>query len=101
MDEHFIFLLNVIRHIVGKPFIVVSGWRCKVYNNKVSITGYDGPHTTGRAVDIRAGSRLRAEIIKIAVSLGISRFGIGSTFIHLDDLADVDGFDADVIWLYY
>ena len=100
MDAEFMAKLNEIRRIVAQPFAVTSAYRCPDHNEQVSSTGRDGPHTTGRAIDIRANSRLRYEIMEQARKLGMTRFGIARTFIHLDDLTETDGFDENVIWTY-
>jgi zinc D-Ala-D-Ala carboxypeptidase len=90
-----------IREKVGVALFVTSGSRCPDHNNKVSSTGYWGPHTTGRAIDVAAASsRIRFLLIKAALEEGITRIGIGKTFLHFDDLTKADGFDEDVIWHY-
>ena len=100
MDPAFMAKLNEIRRIVARPFAVTSAYRCPDYNDQVSKTGRNGPHTTGRAIDIRADSRLRYEIMAEARNQGITRFGIARTFIHIDDLTEAAGFDGRVIWTY-
>jgi len=93
--------VNQMRAAVGEPFIVNSAYRCPEHNNNVSSTGLNGPHTTGRAIDIRAGSRLKSKILMAAIQQGITRFGIAKTFIHIDDLNEAaGGFDSHVIWTY-
>ena len=100
MDDHFMHTLDRLRKLAGVPFVVTSGFRCDLHNNSVSSTGFDGPHTTGRAVDIQANSRQKAAIVKAAIYAGFSRIGVGKGFIHLDDLTEADGFDENVIWAY-
>jgi len=101
MQDSFMKKLVNIREIVDMPFMVTSGFRCPAYNNEVSSTGFRGPHTTGRAIDIAVtGSRMRYLIIKTAMKIGINRIGIAKTFVHLDDLTFFDGFDEEVAWPY-
>lgn len=100
MDSLFLEKLNSIRQSVGQPFIVNSAYRCPDHNSEVSSTGPGGPHTTGRAIDIRADSRLKYAILDEARKCGITRFGVGKTFIHFDDLTEADGFAGRVIWTY-
>lgn len=100
MKPGFLRLLDGIREEVGEPLTIVSGYRCPKHNDKVSSTGPNGPHTTGKAVDIKSDSRLRFKIVEAAMKQGINRIGIARTFIHIDDLDELDGFPADRIWSY-
>ena len=100
MSPAFLDMLDQIRAEVGEPFIITSGYRCKKHNKKVSSTGETGPHTTGRAIDIKADSRLRFLIIKAAIKQGITRIGVAQTFVHLDSLGELDGFPSPRIWSY-
>ncbi len=52
MDDDFMQVMDSIRENLGYPLIVTSAYRCPEYNNRVSTTGYNGPHTTGKALDI-------------------------------------------------
>ena len=86
--------LQALRKAYGKPMKITSAYRCPTHNKNVSTTGDDGPHTTGRAVDILCHGKDAFEIVRLATSLGFT--GIGTKqkeqkdkrFIHLDDLAD-------------
>ena len=100
MQPAFLDLLDVIRESVNEPMIITSGYRCPSHNQNVSSTGKTGPHTTGRAVDIRADSILRFKITKAAMEQGITRLGIAKSFIHIDDLGLLDGFPENRIWTY-
>jgi hypothetical protein len=100
MDDQFMQTMDELRKRVGLAFRVNSGYRCPVHNSAVSSTGASGPHTTGRAIDIAADSRLRFLIVKEAMRLGLYRIGIAKTFIHLDNLTDDDGFPDRLIWSY-
>lgn len=100
MQHSFMLKLDSIRRAVGRPFLVTSGYRCPKNNNLVSKTGFTGPHTTGRAIDIACDSRLRYLIVEQALIQGMTRIGVASNFIHLDDLTLVDGYTDKVIWTY-
>jgi len=102
MDSSFMILLEDLRAEVGTPFIVTSAYRCPEYNLHVSSTGENGPHTTGKAIDIRANSRLKFEIIEalFANNINVGRIGVGKDFIHLDSLSSEEGFPHNVIWTY-
>jgi len=100
MDPDFMknFLIP-LRKAYGGPVILNSAYRCPSYNARISSTGYDGPHTTGLAVDIRVlnGSH-RFRIVDIARQLGFVRIGIAADFVHLDRCGD--RFPQNVIWTY-
>lgn len=101
MDDSFMKYIVHARWLIGKPFIVASAYRCPDYNNKVSSTGLDGPHTTGRAIDIKCDSRLRYELLSYFMNVCMTRFGFGEDFIHIDNLTELyDCFDDKVIWTY-
>jgi zinc D-Ala-D-Ala carboxypeptidase len=100
MDPKFMAHIVEGRRALDFAFVVSSGYRCPEHNNKISSTGYNGPHTTGRAIDIRAGSRQKALIIDYFRDVGFSRFGVARSFIHLDDLTRPDGFAENVVWTY-
>ena len=90
MDASFIDKLDDLRHNLGFPLIVSSGYRCPDYNDKISNTGRTGPHTTGRAVDLGAGHSYAIEILAMGYKAGFRGFGVSQKgkhrFIHLDDL---------------
>ena len=100
MDVEFMAEVIELRREIGVPFIVTSAIRCPEHNNQVSSTGLNGPHTTGKALDIRANSRLRSLIMQKAYEKGFNRFGVARTFLHIDGLTFAEGFDEDVVWTY-
>ena len=91
-DLDFLSLLDLLREEFGKPVILSSAYRCPEYNAKVSSTGANGPHTTGKAVDILARGTDAYTIMKIATKLGFTGIGVSqrgvSRFIHLDTLVN-------------
>jgi uncharacterized protein YcbK (DUF882 family) len=103
IDDNFIVILDTLRERAGFPFIVDSGFRCPDYNDKVSSTGRDGPHTTGWAVDIRAiTSTQRFRLIRVAIAANCVRLGWGSSFIHIDFCNELDAtrYPPEVFWDY-
>lgn len=101
MDPAFMDLLDTIREVYGKPMVVVSGYRSPDYNDKVSSTGLEGPHTTGRAVDIAVRGSDAHSLLKIALAHGIQGVGVAqkgnSRFLHLDMVV---GVSRPMIWSY-
>lgn len=94
MNDVFMNRLVRVRKLCNFPFIVTSAFRCPDYNDSISSTGREGPHTTGRAVDIQVSGSKSHRILSIALTqrmLGIGLNQKGShkkRFIHLDDLTD-------------
>lgn len=84
--------LQELRQLFGRPMPVTSGYRCSEYNTKVSSTGPNGPHTTGRAVDIGLGGSAAYDLLKLALGRGFTGIGVNQKgtgrFIHLDKLTD-------------
>lgn len=80
-------VINIIRHIIGKPLIITSSFRDEEYN--ASVGGKPNSlHLTGDALDFGIGHLTGEEIyqiIKICVSMDIS-FGINwkKGFMHID-----------------
>lgn len=99
----FMLKLQTLRDLIGQPLVISSGYRDPAYNNKISHTGVDGPHTTGRAVDIQAYGELAFLIVSHAEALGFTGIGLKQTeahsrrFVHLDDL---EGDVRPWIWTY-
>ena len=98
MDHKFLEKLDYARGNAGIPFKINSGYRTEYWNDKVIKARIGSSHKLGLAADIDCrGSRDRALIITALLEVGISRIGIGNTFIH----CDVDNKkDQDVFWLY-
>lgn len=104
MQADFLDRMDSLREAVGFPLRVSSGYRCPQHNATVSSTGPDGPHTTGRAVDLAVSHWQAHKVLTAAVALGFTGIGVkqhgSGRFIHLDDLApDVDR-PRPTIWSY-
>lgn len=91
MDRGFLDLLDILRGKCGFPFIITSGYRSPHYNNLVSTTGFDGPHTTGKAADIKVDTKqayiLMENVFTMDCFYGI---GVGKGFVHLDTLLPIE-----------
>lgn len=92
MNAQFMDGLQHLRTNLKFPFVITSGFRCPEYNNRISHTGYDGPHTTGHAADISIYGFKSYALIKEAMHYGMTGIGIHQKggvhgrFVHLDDL---------------
>ena len=96
----FLLTLDAIREDVDEPLVITSGYRCPDYNERISKTGRDGPHTTGFAADISCSDSIkRMKIVKSAVNNGC-RVGIAKSFVHVDVLSAAQGFPENVMWVY-
>lgn len=90
MDPEFLAELQQMRTKLGFPFPITSGFRCPEHNQNVSGSGPDGPHTTGRAVDIAVAFAKAHQLVGEAYERGFTRIGISQSgepvkrFIHLD-----------------
>jgi len=92
MNDFFMWRLGLTRKFVDFPLIVTSAYRCPAHNHSVSSTGLNGPHTTGRAVDINIYGERALKLVRTALDFGIKGVGIKQKgplherIIHLDDL---------------
>lgn len=92
MDAEFVSMLDQARDFYGRPMVLSSARRCSEHNNRVSSTGYFGPHTTGKAADVLCHGGDAHRLLEIAMRMGFTGIGIAqkgpheSRFIHLDIL---------------
>jgi zinc D-Ala-D-Ala carboxypeptidase len=104
MDDQFMLKLTALRRLLGFPFIISSAYRCPAHNNAVSKTGSDGPHTTGKAVDIVVRGERAYELLHAAINAGFTGIGINqkgaNRFIHLDTLTKEENYPRPALWSY-
>ena len=92
MDVDFVKWLDELRLRCNFPLVVSSGYRSPEYNQKVSSTGPNGPHTTGKAADVTVLGSQALTVISHATAMGVMGLGVkqkgshGRRFIHLDML---------------
>lgn len=80
LDERLVAALQRLRDAVGKPLVIVSGYRCCIGNRSVGGTTYS-QHLFGRAVDIPAGYATVAQCERA----GFSGIGIrAGKVVHVD-----------------
>ena len=98
--------LQGLRDELGFALPVTSGFRTPDYNNKISKTGTDGPHTTGRSVDIQAHGYRAFKIMAAAPAHGFTGLGqkqhgpYDKRFVHLDDLDELPKRPRPWPWTY-
>ncbi len=101
MNILFLEKLQRIRDEYGKPMKLSSAYRCPNHNNNISSSGVDGPHTTGRAVDVLVAGEDAYHLLKIVMKHNMTGVGIaGKSFIHIDDLPKSEKRHRPVIWTY-
>ena len=102
MNGAFMDKLMRIRSTLAFPLIITSAYRCSEYNDAISSSGENGPHTTGRAIDIAIRGEDAISLIEEAIKENMTGFGINqkgtARFIHLDDL--IDDYPRPTIWSY-
>jgi len=100
MDKDFLCLLDKARHIAQTPFKITSDYRSKKKNKAVGGSP-DSAHLYGYAIDLACSNSIaRSAIIRAALSVGITRIGVGSNFLHLDIADRYITKPANVIWTY-
>ncbi len=97
MDSTFVYMLDSARGIAGIPFKINSGYRSASHNKLVGGVN-NSAHTKGCAADIKIENSNERKIVLSALQkAGFNRFGIGRTFIHVDNDTTKP---SNVIWLY-
>ncbi len=104
IDHAFVQELDDLRHNLGLPLVISSGYRCPEHNSKVSSTGRTGPHTTGRAADIAVSHGRAYEVLQAAMLMKFTGIGVNqkgsARFIHLDNLPNAPGQPRPTVWSY-
>jgi len=104
IDPNFMDRLQALRNAYGRPMVITSGYRTPDENARISSTGQDGPHTTGRAVDIAVAGADAHDLLRLALVYEFKGVGVhqkgGGRFLHLDDLTETDGFPRPRVWSY-
>ena len=98
MDVEFLDILDHIREDAGIPLVINCAYRSMEHDLKKGRSG-NSAHTRGLAVDIRCTtSANRFKIVEAALANGITRIGIGKTFVHIDNDASLP---QEVMFDYY
>lgn len=106
MNADFLRRLDDLREVLGAPLVVSSGYRCPAHNQAVSSSGADGPHTTGRAADLRVHGGVALRVVALAPQLGFTGVGVAqhgpqaARYVHLDDLPASANRPRPWLWSY-
>lgn len=83
IDEKLVEYLQNIRTHFGKP-VIITAYRCPVYNAKVPNAAKKSLHMQGMAADFHIDGVAPSEIAKYAESIGVLGIGLYDTFVHID-----------------
>lgn len=90
MNPVFLQKLDKARELANIPFNVTSGYRTVNWERHRGRSGKSA-HTLGMAADIAYSTTAQRDaIIKAAIKAGITRIGIASNFVHLDNADQAD-----------
>lgn len=104
MNQQFMIMINELRHDYGKPLVASSAYRCPEYNNKVSKTGLNGPHTTGSAMDLLCRGEDAFILLKLALQIGFTGIGVQQKgdvrYLHVDYIVGNSHILRPRLWSY-
>jgi zinc D-Ala-D-Ala carboxypeptidase len=83
VDENLVEKIQKLRDYLGKPIIVVSGYRTPEYNKLIG-GAPKSQHMQGKAADIKVTGVSPYEVAKAAKTIGFNGIGIYPTFTHID-----------------
>lgn len=84
MQQSFMMLLQEMRNILGYGLPMNSGYRCSLHPEEVE-KEQPGAHNQGTAGDIKvSGAKMRYEVIKAAIEVGMVGLGVANGFVHVD-----------------
>lgn len=98
--------LMSLRLAFSYPMIITSAYRSPDYNNRVSSTGFTGPHTTAQAYDIQVYGYRAYRLEGLAFThgytgIGKKQFGAyNKRFIHIDNLGEEPNQPRPWSWTY-
>ena len=99
MQHEFMEKLQKLRNVYGKPLTVTSGFRSVKHPIEARKTHSNGEHTQGNCCDVSCtNSQDRFQLVRLALSVGMTRIGIAKNFIHLG--IGGKGLPNNVIWDY-
>lgn len=93
-------MLDVMRHLYGKPIAVESGPRCRFWNEKKDGEP-DSEHLYGDGADLACfTSQQRWAMFEAARLAGFRRIGVGPNFLHVG-ISERPEHPREVMWTYY
>jgi uncharacterized protein YcbK (DUF882 family) len=83
VDMKLIAKLQQLRDLVGKPVIVLSGYRSPSYNGLIG-GAKNSRHMMGDAADIKVSGLTPSEVAKLAEKIGFDGIGVYYSWTHVD-----------------
>jgi len=83
IDMRLIDQLERLRFLLGKPIIILSGYRCPQHNREVGGRP-DSQHLYGRAADIRVEGLTPRAVFLEALRCEFGGIGLYPNFVHVD-----------------
>ena len=83
IDPKLVDKLQIFRDLVGKPVVVTSGCRCKMYNLHIGGVS-SSPHLEGLAADIQVSGMTPVTLGILASRIHYIRIGIYPVHVHID-----------------
>lgn len=83
-------------------FVINSGLRLENYNKQEGGVK-NSAHILGRAADIKwsgYSNEQKIEMLKALYEVGFRRFGIGNSFVHVDNANEKTGHNTPTVWTY-
>jgi zinc D-Ala-D-Ala carboxypeptidase len=102
MDRLFVWKLDGIRHAWGGPLSINSGYRTEEHNENVGGAANSG-HRHGRAADVNTKGWTFDKVRRfqrLCREYGMTGFGEGNNFVHIDDLTSTEGVSRPLMWDY-
>ncbi|MCK5013226.1 MAG: DUF882 domain-containing protein [Candidatus Omnitrophica bacterium] len=106
MNPEFMEKLVDLREALNSPMRINSAYRTPEHNSRVSSSGLNGPHTTGKAIDIGIAGEPAYHMVLLAMSMGFTGIGVRQSgdwngrFIHLDCLENEETRPRPALWSY-
>lgn len=93
--------LELLREEFDKPMVIYSWYRAPWYNRQISDSGLDGPHTTGKAIDVKVTNATDYRLLQLAFKYGFTGIGVGlkDGFVHMDYDLEASH-PRSAVWVY-
>jgi uncharacterized protein YcbK (DUF882 family) len=107
MDKEFMDMLQQLRHRIGQPLYIASGYRDASHSaEKSKKNAGSGPHPSGKAVDIKVYGKQAMVVVREALALGFTGVGLkqhgeaAHRFVHLDTMPSSKERPRPWLWSY-
>jgi len=85
MSECFLYRLDELRHRLGFPLVVLSGFRSTTHSLERNKPNGGGAHTRGVAVDLLVRGPHMRKLVQEAIKMEFTGIGVNNGSVHLDD----------------